>query len=225
MYIFSTLPQRGFGHHPPTVSAAPGTKVGPGKVDSVALHRRPGNTKNDRPTAPVVPFVVLWFCFPLRFTGTTTPSHLSIAPTKFAPSFLSSSFSKLIPPHPHSFTHFAGFRHSFFSPTAYICNFSLTRNQIHSRRLDISSPSAISRHSQQHQAHSVGLLFQQGRRPSNRPILSRHPLPRCITKDSSRSWSSGCRLSPSLRLRSLTPDSLPTRASQSSRDRTLATPQ
>lgn len=144
MYIFSTLPQRGFGHHPPTVSAAPGRKVGPGKVASVALHRRPGNTKNDRPTAPVVPFVVLWFCFPLRFTGTTTPSHLSIAPTKFAPSFLSPSFSKPIPPHPHSFTHFAGFRHSFFSPTAYICNFSLTRNQIHSRRLDISSPSAIS---------------------------------------------------------------------------------
>lgn len=113
MYIFSTLPQRGFGHHPPTVSAAPGTKVGPGKVVSVALHRRPGNTKNDRPTAPVVPFVVLWFCFPLRFTGTTTPSHLSIAPTKFAPSFLSPSFSKPIPPHPHSFTHFAGFRQSF----------------------------------------------------------------------------------------------------------------
>lgn len=78
---FSTLPRRGFGHHPPTDSAAAGTKVGPGRVASVALHRRPGNTKNDRSIAPVVPFVVVWSCFPLRFTGTTTP-HLSIAPTR-----------------------------------------------------------------------------------------------------------------------------------------------
>lgn len=114
---FSTLARRGFGHHPPTDSAAAGTKVGPGRVASVALHRRPGNTKNDRSIAPVVPFVVVWSCFPLRFTGTTT--HLTFPsrpPGSCRPFFrpLSKNQSR---PHPHSFTHFAGFRHSF-SPTA-----------------------------------------------------------------------------------------------------------